>query len=175
MILLDRQKISKPASYTWLTKSEKPKFGAKPTGRTACLVEIPAKVVEYERQVVKSAGLFNVETVPAETTTVKTKVLVSAAQSKPYKQQAKFQTVERQVQISPSRIEWKPVLCEVNFSEDIIAQLQSALSKKGYQPGPIDGIMGRGTTNAIRKFQKDNKMADGGLTIETLKKLGLEL
>jgi len=35
--------------------------------------------------------------------------------------------------------------------------------------------MGRGTTNAIREYQKDNKMADGGLTIETLQKLGVDL
>ena len=172
---LDRQRISKPASYSWLKKSDRPAFGAKPTGRTACFVETPEKLVEYKRQVVKTAGRFDAEKIPAETAVVKTQVLVSPAKSAEYKAPAKFQTIERQIQITESKIEWKPVLCQVNFSEDIIARLQSALSKEGYEPGPIDGIMGRGTTNAIREFQKDNKMADGGLTIETLQKLGVDL
>jgi len=64
---LDRQRISKPASYSWLKKSDRPAFGAKPTGRTACFVETPEKLVEYKRQVVKTAGRFDAEKIPAET------------------------------------------------------------------------------------------------------------
>lgn len=172
---LDSQRVSKPARYTWLAKTDKVGFGAKPTGRAACFVETPAKVVEYKRQVVKTVGRFDTKTVPAKTTTVKTRALVSAAVSTEYSEPAKFQTIERKIQINESKIEWKPVLCQVNFSEDIIVQLQKALSTQGYEPGPIDGILGRGTTNAIRKYQSDNKMADGGLTIETLEKLGVKL
>ncbi len=172
---IDRQRVSKPASYSWIAKNAKPAYGSEPTGRSACLVETPAKMAEYKRQVVKTAGRFDVEKIPAETTTVQTKQLVSKAISKQYMQQPEFKTVKRQIMVSDAKIEWKPVLCQVNFSEDIIVQLQKALTKRGYEPGPIDGIMGRGTTNAIRAYQKANKMADGGLTIETLDKLGIKM
>lgn len=40
--------------------------------------------------------------------------------------------------------------------------LQAALTAKGYNPGPIDGIIGAGTRAAIRQWQKDNGLpADG--------------
>lgn len=171
---IDRQKVLKPARYSWLTKSERPAFGFKPTGRGACFVEIPAKIVEYKRQEVKTPGRFDVENIPAQTTTVDVSELVSEAVVTEYNEPAKTIKIERQIVVTESKLEWKPVLCEVNFSEDIVVQLQKALSKEGYEPGPIDGIMGRGTTDAIRKYQIDNKLADGGLTIETLQKLGID-
>jgi len=142
---IDLLKVSKPASYSWLPKASKLKADGKTTGRVACFVERPAKFATYKREVVKTAGRFERRTLAAKTKEIN------------------------------ARIEWQPVLCEVNMSKDIIASLQKALSKRGYAPGPIDGVVGRGTLNAIRKYQADNKMADGGLTIETLKKLGVKM
>jgi len=172
---IDRQRISKPAKLLWLAKGKKPSFGAKPTGRTACFVETPAKIAEYTRKVVKTPGRFVAKQVPAETTTVDIEELVKAAISTPYNEPASFETVERKIKVSDAKIEWQPVLCQVNFSTDIIAQVQKALVREGFQPGPVDGIMGRGTTSAISQYQKANQLADGGLTIETLEKLGVNL
>ncbi len=40
--------------------------------------------------------------------------------------------------------------------------LQTALTQKGYDPGPIDGVIGAGTRKALKKWQKDNGLpADG--------------
>jgi len=172
---IDRMQVSKPASYTWIAKTAKVPYGSKATGRAACFVETPAKFAEYTRKVVKTAGRFDIEKVPAKTQQVKLETLAAEAKSTQFMEAPQFKTVKRQVLVNDSKIEWKPVLCEVNFSKDIIAQLQQALTKRGYEPGPVDGIMGRGTSNAIREYQKDNKMADGGLTIETLKKLGVKM
>ena len=36
---------------------------------------------------------------------------------------------------------------------DGIRQVQQALAKKGFDPGPIDGVLGPQTEQAIRKFQ----------------------
>lgn len=172
---IDRQRISKPAQYSWLVKGQKPAFGAKATGRTACFVDRPAQMAEYTRKVVKTPGRFIAKTIAEETASVEIEQMVSAASKAPYKEPATFETVERKIKVSDARIEWKPVLCQVNFSEDIISQVQEALVREGYEPGPIDGIMGRGTSNAISSYQKSNKLADGGLTIETLEKLGIKL
>jgi peptidoglycan hydrolase-like protein with peptidoglycan-binding domain len=43
-----------------------------------------------------------------------------------------------------------------------IKEIQTALKKLGYYTGTVDGITGSNTENAIKKFQKDNKLtADG--------------
>ena len=41
--------------------------------------------------------------------------------------------------------------------------MQRALKRRGYDPGPIDGLMGRRTTTAIRKFQADHGLAVTGI------------
>lgn len=51
-------------------------------------------------------------------------------------------------------------------------ELQSALNKLGYEAGPVDGIIGRGTRGALQKFQKDKGLvADGFPTTEMLEKV----
>jgi len=172
---IDRQRVSKPAQLSWLAKGKRPAFGAKPTGRTACFVETPAKIAEYTRKVVKTPGRFVAKQIPAETTAVDIEEMVAAAISTPYKEPASFETVDRKIKVSDARIEWQPVLCQVNFSQDIIAQVQKALKREGFAPGPTDGIMGRGTTSALSQYQEANQLAGGGLTIETLEKLGVNL
>lgn len=41
-------------------------------------------------------------------------------------------------------------------------QIQAALENAGYNPGPIDGQMGRQTKDAIKAFQKANNLAVDG-------------
>ena len=56
-----------------------------------------------------------------------------------------------------------------------VKKLQNLLSKKGYNCGKIDGIYGPITFNAVRNFQKKNKLTVDGLfgkqSLATLKKL----
>jgi peptidoglycan hydrolase-like protein with peptidoglycan-binding domain len=40
-----------------------------------------------------------------------------------------------------------------SLTVDGIRQVQQALAKKGFDPGPIDGVLGPQTEQAIRKFQ----------------------
>jgi hypothetical protein len=57
-------------------------------------------------------------------------------------------------------------------SRKIIAQVQQQLLDLGYEPGPVDGKLGKGTIAAIKKFQKENNLAETGqadtITINTL-------
>ena len=40
--------------------------------------------------------------------------------------------------------------------------MQAALSRHGYQPGPIDGVFGPSTRSALSAFQRDRGLvADG--------------
>lgn len=57
---------------------------------------------------------------------------------------------------------------------DSVTNIQIALCRRGYHPGPIDGIFGNGTGSAVKKFQFNNRLrVDGVVGINTSAKLGL--
>jgi len=41
-------------------------------------------------------------------------------------------------------------------------QIQAALQNAGYNPGPIDGKMGKQTRDAVKSFQRANNLVDDG-------------
>ncbi|HBS32422.1 MAG TPA: lytic murein transglycosylase, partial [Parvularcula sp.] len=50
--------------------------------------------------------------------------------------------------------------------------LQQALKDKGFDPGPIDGVVGAGTKRALKAWQKSEGLpADGYASLETLTRL----
>lgn len=56
-----------------------------------------------------------------------------------------------------------------------IQQAQEALKNQGHDPGPIDGIMGAQTRQALRAFQSKNGLKQTGtLDAETMQKLNIE-
>lgn len=62
----------------------------------------------------------------------------------------------------------------VTATPEIIRNLQQALLDAGYNPGPVDGISGPRTLAALEDFQKQNNLATGQITKETLRALGVE-
>ncbi|MFZ1495905.1 MAG: peptidoglycan-binding domain-containing protein, partial [Saprospiraceae bacterium] len=70
--------------------------------------------------------------------------------------------------------EWKEVLCESKQTPEKIRQIQLALRAKGYDPGPIDNILGSLTRAALEKYQTAMKLPVGKLDTETLRSLGVE-
>lgn len=55
-----------------------------------------------------------------------------------------------------------------------VKELQQALAKAGYQPGPVDGRMGPKTRSGLRRFQLDKGIkGTGDIDWETLQLLGL--
>ena len=57
---------------------------------------------------------------------------------------------------------------------NLIKAVQKRLDAYGYQPGPLDGILGAKTKAALMAFQKDNGLpADGMIGIKTLERLNL--
>ena len=54
------------------------------------------------------------------------------------------------------------------MNKEVIAKIQNALNEKGYNAGKADGVLGKGTRNALDKFQRENSLATGGITYETL-------
>jgi peptidoglycan hydrolase-like protein with peptidoglycan-binding domain len=55
-----------------------------------------------------------------------------------------------------------------------IRRAQEALKSEGHDPGPIDGVMGPKTQEALRQYQKqENLRQTGRLDQETMSKLGV--
>jgi hypothetical protein len=57
---------------------------------------------------------------------------------------------------------------------DLTMSAQDKLTRLGYSPGPIDGVMGGQTRDAIADFQNDNRLpVTGNLDTATVRALGL--
>ena len=164
------------------------------TGEIMCLIEVPAQYQTVTKKVVKTPASVREVQLPAEYKTVKRRVVIEPAKTvtvdipEQYKTvkvrklaekaserrieiPAQYQDVRDKVLVSEGHLEWRPILCETNTSADVVRKLQMALRDAGYNPGPIDGDIGRDTMAAVTAYQKANGLASGQLTMETLRKL----
>src|SRR5581483_3024236 len=65
-----------------------------------------------------------------------------------------------------------PVLAQ---SHETVRETQQALKDKGYDPGPVDGVMGPQTRAALKSYQeKENINSDGVLGPKTMDSLGVK-
>ncbi|AIS52606.1 putative peptidoglycan-binding domain-containing protein [Thermoanaerobacter kivui] len=65
------------------------------------------------------------------------------------------------------------LLYEGTVGYDVL-QLQMILQSLGYDPGPIEGIFGPRTKNAVMRFQRDNGLkVDGIVGPETMRVINM--
>ncbi len=136
-------------------------------------VEIPAQYKIIKHRIVKKPAEIKKVAIPAEYKTIKVKKLVTPAKEVRTPIPEERQVVTKRVKESDERMSWQPVLCQTNMTTSVIKKIQSALADKGFDPGPVDGALGRGTLKALDSFQKKNGLATGGLTYESLKSLAV--
>ncbi|MFK7890916.1 MAG: peptidoglycan-binding protein [Granulosicoccus sp.] len=165
-----RVKAADP-EFFWLSKGEEAKAGAKPAGREICLTERAAETVNMSQALLSKPVEVESEEIPATFESVKVQKLVSSASERRIVVPARTRTVTSQTQTEPSKLEWRKVLCESNMTPRLISSLQSALKREGYNPGPVDGIVGRSTMEALEQFQVDQSIDRRGLTFEALQLL----
>ena len=165
--------LVKPAYTTWkkgegaITKVDNS------TGEIMCLVEVPAEYKTVSKRVLKTPARTRKVAVPAEYQTVRVRKLVEQAKERTIQIPAAYDTVVKREKVSDSRLEWKSVLCDTNTTPDVIASLQRALKMRGYNPGRVDGVLGRETLDAVASYQRSKGMASGQLTMETLRSLNI--
>jgi hypothetical protein len=57
----------------------------------------------------------------------------------------------------------------------VVAQVQQELARAGYYRGRVDGVIGNGTRNAIRAYERANGLrADGRIDAELLRSMGIQ-
>lgn len=193
---VEEQVLVKPAHTTW-KKGEGPiQKVDSATGEIMCLVEVPAEYktvrrkvqvappstreiaipAEYKtvrKQVVTKPATTRTVAIPAKYRTVKVTRLAEPARERRIPIDAEYQTVSKRVQVSEGEMAWREILCKTNTNPTIVRDLQRALDTAGHDPGPIDGIIGRQTLSALEGYQKEKGLPAGGLTLRTLKSLGV--
>ena len=61
----------------------------------------------------------------------------------------------------------QPVAAQAGLNQ-AVTNLQSQLAARGYDPGPLDGMMGERTRAAIRAYQRDRQMPVDGQVSQAL-------
>lgn len=162
------------AGFFWLKKGETSSSDATYSGREVCLVPRAAEFRTIKKQVVKTPASVAVVERPAQFETIKVQRLATPAEAKRTNVPRQVKTVTRQTQVAPPTLVWRRVLCETNITPDIIKDLQRALLREGFKPGPIDGVLGADTLTAVKAYQEKSSLDVGGVTYEALKALKVQ-
>ncbi len=165
-----RVRVEEPVFF-WLAKGEQPEGNAIPTGRTICRNVTAAEYASVDRQVVVEPATTVSTSIPASYETIPVDELVSPASERRIVIPERTRTVTSRTETAPGRLEWRQVLCETDMSPDTVVSIQQALEREGFNPGLIDGIIGRETLDAMERFQAENSLGRGGITYEALEKL----
>ncbi len=137
--------------------------------------KVPRAIEKFTTQVlVKPAEVKEVK-VPAEVKKVMVRELVRPATKKEIKIPAEYTTITRQRLIAPEKIVWQRVLCTADTTPAMITNIQTKLKEKGLDPGELNGQLSDATKAAITQYQTQNGLAQGGLTYEFVKHLGIQL
>nr|WP_288498275.1 peptidoglycan-binding domain-containing protein [uncultured Pseudomonas sp.] len=67
-----------------------------------------------------------------------------------------------------ARIVSRQTVCDPDINDDLVTRLQQSLVKRGFNPGSVDGKLGKRTLDALTEFQTANGLAVGALTLESL-------
>jgi len=166
-------KVSDPVFF-WLAKGEAVDEDAQATGREVCMSEQPAEFESVDKVLVGKPASTVSATIPARYQTVQVERVVTPASENRIVIPARTKTVTSQVEIAPEKVEWRKVLCEVNMTPSVITSLQRALKREGFDPGPIDGVVGNATIQAMEQYQIEEGIDRGGITYEALKRLKVQ-
>jgi peptidoglycan hydrolase-like protein with peptidoglycan-binding domain len=161
--------VEEPAVYKTISKR------VVKTPATTRTVEIPAEYTTVKKRVIKTPATTRTVEIPGQYKTMKVRKLVTPEQVKRMPVPAEYETVTKRVQASDGHMAWQTVLCETNATPGMVMEIQRALFGAGYDPGPLDGQIGPQTLEAVTAFQRSKGLASGGITLETLRALGVKI
>ena len=157
-----------PAQYKTVTKQ------VLRTPATTREIPIPAEYKTITKAVTQTPASTEEREIPAEYRTVTKQVLRTPATTREVEIPAEYSTVTTQKLVRTGGFtDWVEVLCEAKMTTAKIIEIQQALQARGYNPGPMDNIMGSRTRTALEAFQRDNGLPVGNVNIDTLRALGI--
>ncbi len=170
---IEKKVLEHGPSFSWIRVGDSVEKGLRYTGHEICLVETPSVKKKITKTVLETPETTKKVTIEPTYKVVKVKKLVEEAKEVKTPIEAVYKTIQKKEKISEAHQSWERILCQTNMNKDVILQIQNALKAKGYNPGKIDGVLGRDTRIALDKYQRDNSLATGGITYETLNALGI--
>ena len=171
-----RSVLVSEARGQWVKKKKDPNcFSDNPEDcYIACYEEVPAKYRTEKYKVLDQAAATTEEIIPAKYKTVSKRVIDVPARVEEVPVPAKFETIRTKVLVTPETISeevipaqyktvnerrlvrkggysvWTEILCANKTSSSTVRSVQKALDEKGYNVGPIDGVMGLQTQTALK-------------------------
>ncbi len=159
------------AKYVW-SNSMMEKPGMSRTSSVICKVSIPAVTNVVTKQVVAIPATSKTITIPATYKTLKVTKLLTPEKTKKTVIPATYKTITKQVKVSEQSVKWMPVLCKSSMTVETISKIQRALSTAGFKT-PVTGSLDKATKASVKAYQTKNGLTVSGLSIDTLKKLGV--
>ncbi len=172
---IEKKVLDNQSDFTWVKVGDSIDKGLNYTGHQVCLLESPALTKKITKTVLETPVSTKEIEIPAKYQTMKVKKLVEAAKEIKTPIEAVYKVVAKKEKVSDSHQSWERILCQTNMNKDVILKIQKALNAKDYKAGKADGVLGRDTRVALDKYQRDNSLATGGITYETLNALNIEL
>jgi len=190
--------LERPARQVWKPGRGPLERVDQATGQILCLVEEPAVYKTITRRVLTRPAETREVQVPGEYRSVTRRIVDQPAQVRRVSVPPKTSnmTVQRMVEparvshvpvpeqvatvtvrelAAPSSLEWRPVICETNMTPGLVQRVQRALKAQGFDPGPIDGVIGRRTVAALNRFQQARGLpVDSYLNIQSVQALGVQ-
>lgn len=137
------------------------------------LVDVPAKYKTIAKQVVKRPAFAQRASISAEYTSVSVAHELVPARYAEERVPPVFKDVTKPVLVAGNALLRAEVLCDHKTTRAQVAEIQSALVERGYKIR-VDGIYGPETQGAMEQFQADLRLAQGYMTLESVRALGLE-
>ena len=172
---IHKKMLDTKPTFSWIRVGDSVEKGLGYTGHEICLVASGAKTEKITKTVLDVPSSTKELIIEPTFKTIKVKKLVEAAQEIKTPIEAVYKMIDKKEKISQAHQSWERILCQTNMNQHVILKIQNALKAKGYNPGKVDGVLGRDTRVALDKYQRDNSLATGGITYETLNSLTIEL
>ena len=195
-----RKILVSEARGEWVKKKKAPNcFSENPDDCfIVCWEEVPAVYRTETYQVLVEPARTVEEVIPAVYKTVTSQVVAEEARTMEVPIEPVYKTIETKVLVTPESTReetipavyrdvkekklvrqggytvWTEILCASKTTSSRVQDVQRALKSRGYDPGPIDGVMGLKTQTALKQFQNDNNLPVGNLNIKTLEALGVK-
>jgi hypothetical protein len=145
------------------------------TGEVMCMIHVPPKYKTVKKRIMVSPARIEEINKPPVYKTIKYKKMVLPPQKQVVPIPAQYKTITRKVQIAEGQMTWKRTMCETNIDKGLVLKIQRYLRKDRYNPGPVDGILGRQTRRALKSFQRDKGLAIGSITYQTLEYMNIKI
>ncbi len=160
--------IEVPAEYTTITEK---KMVSGPQIRE---IVIPAKYATIKKKVIDKPATTREVIIPAEYKTIRVRKLVAEAKELRTPTPVEMQKINRYEVAEKAQLKWQRVPCDSDLNEANIIAIQKGLRAAGYNV-TADGKFGKGSLEALEKFQEKKGLSKGAITLETMKALGINI